>query len=144
MFYFSRLISKLIRRGKKENPYQLPEVYIISIVDFRMDDTVTDRYFRTVALTDVESKTIFYDKLFLKWLELPNFVKRDEEIVTNLDKWMWLFKNLEKANKMPVFMDKRVFKKVFQIAEVGKLSEEERMAYEASIKAKMDWNWAMA
>lgn len=52
---------------------------------------------------------------------------------------MWLFKNLGEAKKMPLFMDSRALKRVFQITEVANLSEEEPMAYEASLRHKMEW-----
>src|SRR5690606_32761666 len=133
VFYFSRLISRLLRKGKKTKDYKLPEVYVISVVDFRIDDHIRDRYYRTIALADLSSNEVFYDKLFLKWLEIPNFEKGETEIATNIDKWMWSFKNLGKANKMPLFMDTRALRKVFKITEVANLSKEERMAYEASL-----------
>lgn len=139
LFYLSRLVSRLLPKGIESDSYKLPEVYVILIVDFRIEEDVKDRYLRTVAFTDLESNKVFYDKLYLKWLELPNFDKKHgPEITNNLDKWMWLFKNLGKANKIPFFMDSRVLKKVFKIAEIAGLTEEQRMAYEGSIRQQME------
>jgi len=45
---------------------------------------------------------------------------------------------MSKMEKIPKFLDKRVFKLIFKIGEVSKLKKEERMAYEASLKAKWD------
>ncbi|HWV74747.1 MAG TPA: PD-(D/E)XK nuclease family transposase [Pseudosphingobacterium sp.] len=52
--------------------------------------------------------------------------------------WFYLLKHMSKMEKMPKFLDKRVFKLIFKIGEVSKLKKEERMAYEASLKAKWD------
>ncbi|RZK40816.1 MAG: hypothetical protein EOO90_13405, partial [Pedobacter sp.] len=36
--------------------------------------------------------------------------------------------------------DKRVFQKIFKIAEMSKMTEEERELYHSDVKAKSDWN----
>ena len=37
-------------------------------------------------------------------------------------------------------MDKRVFQKLFKIAEMNKMTKEERELYHSDVKAKSDWN----
>jgi len=59
------------------------------------------------------------------------------------DKWFYLLKNLSRLDKIPKFLDKRVFQKVFKIAEVSKLTKEERELYHSDIKAKSDWKAGM-
>src|SRR5690606_40529412 len=58
--------------------------------------------------------------------------------LTDTDKWMYLLKHMSTLDKVPTFLDKRVFQLIFKISEVAKLRKEERMAYEASLKAKWD------
>ncbi|WP_317040505.1 PD-(D/E)XK nuclease family transposase [Parapedobacter koreensis] len=55
-----------------------------------------------------------------------------------MDKWMYLLKHMSTLKKIPTFLDKRIFQLIFKISEVAKLRKEERMAYEASLKAKWD------
>ncbi|SFC64791.1 Tetratricopeptide repeat-containing protein [Parapedobacter composti] len=50
------------------------------------------------------------------------------------DKWMYLLKHMSTLDKIPVFLDKRVFQLIFKTPEVVKLRKEERMAYEANLK----------
>ncbi|MFC6101261.1 PD-(D/E)XK nuclease family transposase [Olivibacter domesticus] len=50
----------------------------------------------------------------------------------------YLLKHMSNMDKIPKFLDKRVFKLIFKIGEVSKLKKEERMAYESSLKAKWD------
>ncbi|MDF2856031.1 MAG: hypothetical protein K0Q87_1882 [Neobacillus sp.] len=40
--------------------------------------------------------------------------------------------------KLPSFLDKRIFGLILEIGEIGKLTEEELMSYEASLKHKRD------
>ena len=51
---------------------------------------------------------------------------------------MYLLKHMSTLDKVPTFLDKRVFQLIFNISEVANLRKEERMAYEASLKAKWD------
>ncbi|GGG79934.1 hypothetical protein GCM10007415_10320 [Parapedobacter pyrenivorans] len=37
LYYVSRLIQRLLKKGKASNDYQLPEVYLIGILEFNMD-----------------------------------------------------------------------------------------------------------
>jgi len=41
-------------------------------------------------------------------------------------------------DRLPTFLDKRIFGLIFEIGEIGKLTEEELMSYEASLKHKRD------
>jgi len=75
-----------------------------------------------------------------KFLELVNFEKQGHELDSDLDKWYYLLKNLHKMDKIPSFLDKRIFQKVFKIAEMAKLTKEEREIYESNMKAKSDYD----
>jgi len=70
--------------------------------------------------------------------KLPNFAKEESDLLTDTDKWMYLLKHMSTLDKVPTFLDKRVFQLIFNISEVANLRKEERMAYEASLKAKWD------
>lgn len=103
-----------------------------------MDDNEKEHYFYDIALTDKTTGKQFYNKLGFKFLELSNFVKEEHQLESYRDKWMYLLKHMHKMDKLPEFLDKRVFQKIFHIAEVSKLTTEERMAYEASLKATLE------
>jgi len=138
LYYTSRLIHRQLPKGKAFNNYQLPEVYMIGILEFRMEEESRDQYFHDIVLADKRTGKIFYRKLGFKFLELANFVKEGHELEGRRDQWLYLFKNLSKLDKIPDFLDRRVFKLIFKIGEVSKLKKEERMAYEASLKSKWD------
>lgn len=144
VYYISRLIQRLLAKGKKTNDYQLPEVYLIAVLDFRIDESEREQYFYDIALLDKITGKQFYNKLGFKFLELTNFVKEGNALESYREKWMYLLKHLHELNRLPRYLDKRVFRKIFQIGEVSKLQKEERMAYEASLKAKWDWQNALA
>ncbi len=99
----------------------------------------TDRpYFYDVALCDKDTHEIFYDKLGYKLVSLPMFNKKPTELHTIMDQWLYVLKHLSTMDKLPSFLDKRIFGLIFEVGEIGKLTEEDRMSYESSLKHKRD------
>jgi len=119
LYYVSRLIQRLLKKGKASNDYQLPEVYLIGILEFSMDADEDGRYFHDIALMEKTSGEVFYNKLGFKFLELPNFAKKESDLLTDTDKWMYLLKHMSTLDKVPTFLDKRVFQLIFNISEVA-------------------------
>ncbi|EOR93084.1 hypothetical protein ADIARSV_3744 [Arcticibacter svalbardensis MN12-7] len=139
VFYTSRLINEQLSVGKESDTYELKEVYLIAVLDFKMENLPSKQYLHDICLMDKDNGTIFYKKLGYKFLELPNLTKRAEELETGLDRWFYLLKNMSRLDKMPVYFNKRVFEKVFQIAEVSNLTKEEYMSYRTSLEQKWDY-----
>jgi len=144
VFYTSRLIQEQLPTGKKSNTFDLPEVYLIAVLEFVVDGLGNEQYLQDICLMDKDTGAIFYKKLGYKFLNLPNFTKAECDLQTDLDRWFYLLKNLSRLERVPLYFDKRVFQKVFQIAEVSKLTKEELMLYENSLKEKWDYENVLA
>jgi predicted transposase/invertase (TIGR01784 family) len=71
-------------------------------------------------------------------------VLEEKELSSDLEKWLYILKNMSRLKKIPIFLRKPIFQQVFQIAEMSALTKEERMLYDASLKAKRDWNNTVA
>ncbi|SFJ22060.1 Rpn family recombination-promoting nuclease/putative transposase [Myroides guanonis] len=138
VFYTSRLINRLVRRGVKGNTYELPEVYFIGVLEFELDEFHSEKYYYDVALLEKETKEVFYDKLGFKFLIIPNFKKEEAEVTSYMDQWMYTLKNLSKFDKIPSCLDIRVFGLICDIGKVANLNKEDMISYEASLKRKRD------
>jgi len=142
IFYMSRLISSQLSKGGLTWNNPLKEVYLIGIMEFQFN-YINSNYLHNIALMNKSTGKVFYKGMGYKFLELPNFDKQEHELISDLDKWFYLLKNLSHLDKIPDFLDKRIFQKVFKIAEVSQLTKEEREVYHSDIKAKSDWNGGM-
>ena len=140
VYYTSRLISKQLPKGKAGNNYALPEVYFIALLEFELGEEWGKEYLYNAAIVDLKSHQTLYDKLFYKFLVLPNFTKTASELTTDMDQWLYLLKHMSQLNELPQFLDKRIFSLIFNIGEVAKLNKEDLMnyEYEAKLKRKMD------
>lgn len=136
LYYGSKLIADRAPRGRrKEWDYAIPEVYVIVLMDgFGMPGGDENRYVHDICLCNRDTGEVFYDDLGFIYLELVNFVKEESD----LDGWLYVLKNMSKLNKIPVYLRKPIFEKLFDIAEYSKLTKEEKTMYDTSLKRKWD------
>lgn len=140
LFYTSRLISEQAPLGnRKDWNYNLTKVYLIAILeDLILDGFSKSRYLHDICLCNKETGEIFYDKLGFTYIELAKFSKSEQELETPLEEWLYALKHLSRLDKIPVYLRKPIFEKLFKIAEYTNLNKEEKMLYDTSLKRKWD------
>ncbi|MGK7942949.1 MAG: Rpn family recombination-promoting nuclease/putative transposase, partial [Microcystaceae cyanobacterium] len=120
--------------------YKLSPVYTIGILDFIFDDHKNDpNFYHTVELKD-QNCEVFYDKLRFIYIELPKFQNTLEELETNFEKWLFLFKHLSQLDTPPETLQEGVFNQLFELAEIAQFSPDEQRAYQNSLKYYRDLN----
>ena len=139
VYYATTPIRQQAPKGKWD--YHLENVYTIGILNFEFpnNEYAPDSYRHEIKLKDVEDHHVFYDKLTFIYLEMPKFNKTEDELETMFDKWMFVLRNLSRLMERPAALQDRVFKKLFEQAEIAKYSVEERRQYEASQKEYWDY-----
>lgn len=139
IFYSSFPIQEQAKKGQDWN-FKLDAVYTIGILDFIFDDhkDSTDLY-HVVELKNQRNE-VFYDKLKYIYIELPKFVKTDEELETSMDKWLYVFRHLSRLENRPAPLKEKIFKKLFEVARISNFTKEERETYEESLKYFRDLN----
>jgi len=136
IYYSSFPIQEQARKGDWN--YRLDPVYTVGILDFVFEDHKGDQeLLHLIELKDQNCK-VFYDKLKFIYIELPKFKKKEEELETHFDKWLYVFRYLSELNNRPKSLQEKVFKKLFEAAEIAKFSLDEKEAYEESLKYYRD------
>ena len=140
LFYTSRLISDQAPKGKRsEWAYNLTEVYLVALLeDFTLAASAAHEYLHDICLCNRDTGEIFYDKLGYTYVGLVKFVKKDTELETDLDRWLYVLKHLNQMDKIPVYLRKPIFEKLFSIAEYTNLTKKEKTMYDSSLKYKWD------
>ena len=140
IFYTSRLVSEQAPKGRRsEWAYDVKEVYLIALLeDFSLDTGNDQEFLHDICLSNRETGKVFYEGLGYIFIELIKFVKTEAELDTDLDKWLYVLKNMSSMNKIPVYLRKPIFEKLFNIAEYSNLTKEEKTMYDTSLKRKWD------
>ncbi len=139
VFYSTFPIKEQAEKGDWN--FELSPVYCIAILDFvfeKNSSTIAKAdYISNVQLKD-QYCNIFYDKLAFLFIEMPNFKKKEEELLTHFDKWLYFLKNLQSFIDIPNILNEEVFIEGFRKAEFANFNEKEKEQYDQSLKRYRD------
>ncbi|MDP3929002.1 MAG: Rpn family recombination-promoting nuclease/putative transposase [Bacteroidota bacterium] len=138
-FYSTFPIREQAEKGNWN--FNLAAVYCVGILDFTFKDYESEsqksEVVHTVKLKN-QNGNVLYDKLTYIYFELPNFKLEENELKTNMDKWLFFIKHLEDFQSIPQIFRNSVFEIAFQKAELASFNTKEMDAYEHSLKHYRD------
>ena len=137
MFYQSQAI---VRQGLKGTwDFKLDAVYGIFFANFFLDGRENGKLRRDVGLADLETGEVFCDKIRQIYIELPYFIKDEDECETDFERWIYVLKNMEILERMPFKGRKAVFDRLEQMASKANMTVAERQQYEEEWKNANDY-----
>ena len=136
IYYVSESIARQGERGSAWN-YAIDSVYLVAFLNFSPIDF--KKQFRTdVVLAEKGTTEQFSDKLRMIFLQLPLFTKEADECENQVERWIYLLKNMETLNRLPWAAQSAVFQKLESIADVGGMTRAERLQYDEALKKYRD------
>ncbi len=136
IYYVSESIARQGERGSSWN-YDIDSVCLVAFLNFSPLDF--KKQFRTdVVLAEKGTKEQFSDKLRMIYLQLPLFKKEADECENQVERWIYLLKNMETLNRLPWAAQSAVFKKLESIADVSAMTRAERLQYDEALKKYRD------
>lgn len=136
VFYSSFPIQEQAQQGDWD--YKLKPVYSIGVLDFEFDEHKTAESLLHVVELKNQRCEVFYDKLKFVYIELPKFTKTADELESDFDRWLYVFRHLQDLQNRPKQLQSRIFQKLFEVAEIAGFTREEREEYEESLKNYRD------
>jgi len=120
--------------------FKLNPIYYIALLDFEYEKKdeekkIFPKFRRDVMLLDIEDHQVFYDKLRFTFLQMPAFVKKEDELKSHYDKWCYFLQNLENFDNIPDILKEEIFEKAFKTAEIANLTKDEYKKYIDSLDA---------
>jgi len=134
LFYASLPIQKQAPQGIWD--FRLKAVYLIAVLDFIIFNEFEEdnnHVIEYVNLVRERTKTYFSKKINFVFVELPKFTKKEEELITNFDFWMYSLKNMDKLNDFPSFVQNKIFEELFRAADINILTKKEMKNYKKSV-----------
>jgi predicted transposase/invertase (TIGR01784 family) len=128
------LIRNQAPKGKKWD-YKLKAVYVVSLLNFRLHVAGLNKQqvISRVYLTEENTHAQFSDKLQFITIELPKFQKKADELETSIDHWLYYLKNMNHLKEAPTLEEGSVFQRLFDVAQINKLTRKEMEAYHKSV-----------
>ena len=155
VFYSTFPIRTQAKKGQKWN-YKLKAIYCIGILDFQFGHSVNKKdekilyseeeinridteFNHKVQLKD-QYNQVFYNKLYYQLIEMPRFDKKEDELETHFDKWIYFLKHLPDLTEIPKILNEPIFKQAFETAKTANFTETEMNSYIQSLKEYWDMN----
>ena len=122
--------------GAEPWDFSLDGVFFLGILDFEYEhDERTEHRYQLLETKTLKQMT---DKLEFVFVEVAKFNKREDELKTDLDKWLYLLKNMSTLLERPAALRDRVFGRLFDVAEYARLDDGERKNYVEAMNTARD------
>ena len=131
-----KAIAKEKEEGAKPWNFSLDGVFFLGILNFEYEqDEMTEHRYQLLETKTLKQMT---DKLEFVFVEVAKFDKSEDELETDLDKWLYLLKNMSTLLERPAALRDRIFGRLFDVAEYARLDDEERKNYVESMNTARD------
>ncbi len=121
-----------LQLGAAQSYITLKPVIAISILGFTLfPDKKSYKSIHKILDTKTYEHNI--KEIAFAFVELPKFIKKESELISNEDKWLYFLKNISKQNNIPEPLQTGEFKEACSSAERMTWSEHELNSYENAI-----------
>ena len=139
LYYMARAIDRQ-GEGKKNWKYKVHPVYGIFITNFHLKEVkLPEAPVTEYLITNRKTHEIFTEKFRMFFIDLLSFKKKNEdELETDLEKWIYSIKNMGNMTTAPRMASSGVFNRLYSMAELAAMSKRERNKYETSLRQYRD------
>ncbi len=134
VFYIS---SCIFRQGESGGSYKFDPVYLIVITDFDMRP-LEHRLVNEIVLMERTSHVVFTEDFKIFFLSLARVPGEWDDCESELERQLYLIKNMEKLNKDSKPYKTGDYKEMFKASEIASMAAEDIVAYRNSIMIEME------
>ena len=137
-YWFKRCVSYACRaydrQNRKGEDYNVAPVYLIGLMDVPIDhpdkDFWKDRYVSEYTFREKESHDLLGETIVIIFAEMANFSKAAEDCMTEVDKMLYLLKNIGRMMDQPGWLQHEVYTRIFDACEIAGFDEDKLIKYD--------------
>ena len=140
LYYASKSYSSQIERGdlyEKLNP-----IFFIGILDFEV--TQNKEYISRHKIIDCETGENYIKDIEFNFIELPKFNKKEHELITIVDQWVYFIKNAEDLQVIPNGVKDEGLINAYEDADKHNWTKDELDAYDYVLMREQDYRGRMS
>ena len=126
--------------------YRLTPVYSVGILNFGLEhphgenwqSMWGDRLIHRYRLQETETGEVMTENLNFVFLEVGKFLKSEDELETDMDRWMYALKNMSGLTERPAALQARIFTRLFEAAKVAAFTRSELDEYREAMMTEND------
>lgn len=136
--WFKRCVSYASRaydrQNRKGEDYDVPPVYLIGLMGVEVDhpdkEYWRDKYVSEYTFREKNCHDLLGETIVIIFAEMANFRKDSEDCVTEVDKMLYVLKNIGKMLDQPHWLQHEVYTRIFNACEIAGFTEDKRIKYE--------------
>ena len=136
--WFKRCVSYASRAYNRQNQkgenYDIPPVYLIGLMNVDIghtdDEFWKSRYISEYTFREKDCHDLLDETIVIIFAEMANFHKTAEECESDIDKMLYLLKNIGRMMNQPEWLQHEVYTRIFQACEIAQFNENKRIIYE--------------
>ena len=136
-FYASELVANQAEPGEEWN-YDVQPTYVIALTRFHVFDD--ERAVHRAAVTDLDTGKQVMDSYNYTVIELSKVPFFIEKTSSDLSKWLFFFRYLNRLKELPEELDESKFQQLTESSKVSNFSKKEFEAYQRMHHDKWDHN----
>lgn len=142
LYYASKSYSSQIDRGDLYET--LNPIFFIGILDFEI--TQNPDYISRHKIVDIETGENLIADIEFNFIELPKFIKKENELNSIIDQWIYFIKNAENLNVIPDNINDEGLKNAYEDADKHNWTKMELDAYDNVFMREQDdrGRWTLA
>ena len=149
LYYMGRALDRQGHKGKAWDFTFCPVIGVF-LMNFALDElgdavrldysVLNDREeFYGVEKTETRhQQEPFKSRFRMVFLQLTRFQKKPDQCLTDIEKWLYVVKNMKKLNDIPWAAQDSLFAELSKVSDVAALSPKERAAYDESLRVYLD------
>ena len=137
-YWFKRCVSYASRaydrQNRKGQSYNVPPVYLIGLMGTEIDhpdmDLWGERYISEYTFREKETHDLLDETIIIIFAELTRFSKAVSECESDIDRILYILKNMGRLHNQPQELQTEVYRRIFEACEIAAFTEDKRIQYE--------------
>ena len=137
-YWFQRCVSYASRAYDRQNhkggEYNVPPVYLIGLMGVELahsnSETWTNRYISEYTFMETTSHELQDETIIIIFAELARFSKTLEECGNDLERMLYVIKNMGNLKNQPDSLRHEIFSRIFRACEIAMFDEGKRIQYD--------------
>jgi predicted transposase/invertase (TIGR01784 family) len=128
--YAARAYDRQNRRGEN---YDVPPVYLIGLMGTEINHSDRefwrDRYVSEYTFREKEAHDLLDETIVIIFAELVRFDKAESECTTDVDRMLFILKNMGRLDRQPELLRREIYTKIFEACEIARFNEDKLIQF---------------
>lgn len=136
--FMARHFSNSVVKDQSTSAFPYKDNFLVGFLSSRLSERTKFLHFRDVFHLQKDHEESYSGVLGFKFMEISGQDDPGDKLEDELEKWLYLFRNMRHLDHQPEVLDSPVFEKLFKLAEIANLTAEERLEYEKDLKTERE------